>query len=173
MLIYIELNPSTNYDIMAIPLDGDRKPVALLATPFDERRPSLSPDGRWMVYQSNESGNFELFVRPFPNLNGGRWQVSTGGGSSPTWPTANEIIFRQNMTIQRVDVQTAPAFSVGSPQPMLQITLPVDAAGMSYAVAPDGKQVVVLKPAGLTGGPTEFRVLFNLNDELRRRHSAK
>ena len=140
-VIYIELSASTSYDIYAVDVVGDRKPRPLLTSQFDERRPSLSPDGKWFVYQSNESGQFEVFVRPFPNVDGGRWQVSAGGGSSPIWsPDGREIFYRQGQTIQRVAVQTAPSFSAGTPSQLFQTLLPVDSAGMSYAIGPDGKR---------------------------------
>jgi Tol biopolymer transport system component len=73
-----------NGDLMVLPLFGDRKPFAFLSTPFDERQGVFSPDGRWVAYQSNESGRFEIYVRTFPGT-GGQWQVSTGGGNSPRW----------------------------------------------------------------------------------------
>lgn len=172
-VIYIELNGGTSYDIMAVPLMGDRKPRALLATQFDERRPSLSPDGKWMVYQSNESGQFELFVRPYPNVDGGRWQVSAGGGSSPIWsPDGREIFYRQGQTIQHVAVQTSPVFSAGTPSQLFQTLLPVDSAGMSYGIAPDGKQFIIAKPETGTSGPVEYRIVLNWTEELRARVRA-
>jgi serine/threonine-protein kinase len=85
-LAYFEANPETGYDIWTLPLDTTNsdhpkpgKPEPFLRTPFDERRPMFSPDGRWIAYASNESGAFEIYVRPFPGP-GGKWQVSTGGG---------------------------------------------------------------------------------------------
>jgi eukaryotic-like serine/threonine-protein kinase len=169
-VIYIELSSTTSYDIYSVPLTGDRKPKALLATQFDERRPALSPDGKWMVYQSNESSQFELFVRPFPNVEGGRWQVSAGGGSSPIWsPDGREIYYRQGQTIQHVAVKTSPVFSAGTPSQLFQTTLPVDSAGMSYGIAPDGKQFLVVKPASGTTGPVEYRVVLNWIEDVRAR----
>ena len=60
-------------------MEGDRTADAVLDTEFGEARPALSPDGRWLAYESNESGQVEIFVRPFPNIDGGKWQVSTAG----------------------------------------------------------------------------------------------
>ena len=84
-----------------LPLEGDRKPFVFLKTNFDERRGQFSPDGRWVAYQSNESGRFEIYVRPFPGPSspggadgrgGGQWQVSTAGGMSPRWgPGGKEL----------------------------------------------------------------------------------
>ena len=64
-------------------LEGERSSKALLATEFGEFNGEVSGDGRWLAYQSNESGQFEIYVRPFPNVNEGRWQISTGGGTAP------------------------------------------------------------------------------------------
>ena len=71
-------------DVWALPLFGDRKPVAVLASNFNEDGAVLSHDGRWVAYQSNESGRFEVYVQSFPP-SGGTWQISTGGGDQPRW----------------------------------------------------------------------------------------
>src|ERR1019366_6551897 len=71
-----------NGDLMVLPLSGDRKPFPFLSTPFNETQGVFSPDGKWVAYQSNESGRSEVYVRPFPGP-GGQWQVSTGGGGAP------------------------------------------------------------------------------------------
>jgi len=168
--LYIEQGGATNYDIYAVSLTGDRAPRPLLVTPFDERRPSVSPDGNWMVYQSNESGSFELFVRPYPNVDGGRWQVSAGGGSSPIWsPAGGEIFYRQGTTIQRVPVTTTPVVSVGTPSPIATASLPVDGAGMTYAIDETGKAFLVVRPAGGAGGPVEFRLVLNWFEDIKAR----
>lgn len=84
-VVFHEIHPTNSWDIKTVTLDGERIVEPLLATPFDERRPSVSLDGRWMAYQSNESGQFDVFVRPFPDVDGGKWQVSRDGGNSPVW----------------------------------------------------------------------------------------
>lgn len=81
--------PKTGADLWVLPLQGDRKPVLLLGTEFNEQDASFSPDMRWIVYTSNESGRDEVYVRPFlahaPALSEGRWQVSKDGGFTPKW----------------------------------------------------------------------------------------
>jgi hypothetical protein len=89
-LLFTAVDPQLGWDIWALPLEGERKAFEFLKTSFDERRPDFSPDGRWVTYASNESGVFEVYVRPFRD-SGGQWQVSNGGGSSPRWRTHNEI----------------------------------------------------------------------------------
>ena len=59
--------------------------MPLLATDFNERNAEISPDGRWLAYQSNASGQYEIFVRPFPNVDEGQVQISTDGGTEPLW----------------------------------------------------------------------------------------
>ena len=91
--------PRTNYDIMTLPIEGDEKsgwkpgePKPFVNSAFDEGEPAFSPDGRWLAYQSNESGSFEVYVRPFPGP-GGKWQISTGGGSTPSGRTTARNFF--------------------------------------------------------------------------------
>jgi eukaryotic-like serine/threonine-protein kinase len=83
-LLYRTQDPKTGSDLWVLPLEGNRKPFAFLNTPFDERSGVFSPDGKWIAYQSNESGRIEIYVRPFPGP-GGQWQISTAGGIQPRW----------------------------------------------------------------------------------------
>jgi Tol biopolymer transport system component len=74
-----------NGDLMVLPMTGgDRHQYPFLSTPFNENQGVFSPDGKWVAYASNESGRYEIYVRPFPGP-GGKWQVSTGGGTMPRW----------------------------------------------------------------------------------------
>ena len=84
-LIYIAAaSAGASGDLMVLPITGERKPFVFLKTSFDERSPQFSPDGRWVAYQSNESGINQIYVRPFPGP-GGQWQISTAGGVQPRW----------------------------------------------------------------------------------------
>ena len=79
-------------DLHTLSLDGERTVSALVETEFAESRPRLSPDGRWIAYQTDESGGLEVLVRPFPEIDGGRWEASTDGGHSPVWsPDGREL----------------------------------------------------------------------------------
>jgi len=82
-VVFNSADPQTGWDLWALPLDGDRKPFPFLRTKFDERRAIFSPDGKWVAYTSNESGQQEVYVRPF--MGTGQWQVSTGGGAFSKW----------------------------------------------------------------------------------------
>ncbi len=98
-LAFFELDPETNNDIRILALEGDGwlgwKPgqvTTFLDSPFCELFPALSPDGRWLAYQSNESGQEEIYVRPFPGP-GGPWQISSGGGTIPIWSENGKELF--------------------------------------------------------------------------------
>ena len=85
----MEQDPKTSWDIVILPIEGDEasgwkpgKPTVFLNSPFVEVWPEFSPDGRWLAYMSNESGRYEVYVRPFPGP-GGKWQISTEGGGVP------------------------------------------------------------------------------------------
>jgi Tol biopolymer transport system component len=101
-LLYHSPDPQTDQDLWVLPLEGDRKPWLFLKTNFNERHAHFSPDGRWVVYMSNESGRAEIYARPFAfpaggatasgsatdtvqGRTGGQWQVSTAGGIFPQW----------------------------------------------------------------------------------------
>ncbi len=169
-LVYIELDSKTGFDIYSVPLSGERKPRPLLTTPADERRPTLSPDDKWMAYQSDESGSFEIFVRPFPDINGGRWQVSAGGGASPLWGTdLHEIFFRRGQSVARVGVSTTPTFAPGTPATLFQTNLMPDAGGIQYALAPGGKRFVLIKTHASAETRSEYHVVLNWFDEVRAR----
>ena len=101
-LLYYSVDPQTNRDLWVVPIEGDRTPWVFLKTPFDERQGTFSPDGRWVAYQSNESGRNEIYIRPFagPEASGaaapaagGQWQVSTAGGIYPRWRRDGKELF--------------------------------------------------------------------------------
>ena len=92
VLLYRRLDPKTGTDIWALPLEGDRRAFPVVQTSFEERDAQFSPDGKWIAYQSNESGRFEVYVQPFPGP-GGKTQVSTGGGAQPRWQRDGRELF--------------------------------------------------------------------------------
>jgi serine/threonine-protein kinase len=108
------VNLAGNRDISVVQAGVDTVPKPLVATPdFDESAIALSPDGKWLAYESNESGPTNVFIRPFPNTLGGRWQVSTSGGRAPLWARNGRELFYVNESRDMVVVPVAPGTSPG------------------------------------------------------------
>ena len=155
-LAFFELDPETDWDIRILPLEGDErsgwKPgqaTTFLSAPFEELFPAFSPDGRWLAYQSNESGQNEIYVRPFPGP-GGKWQISSGGGTIPIWSENGTELFYLSPTPQiMVVTYTAEGESFRASQPLLRSEGRI--AGRRFARAydlhPDGERFAVLMPA--------------------------
>ena len=126
VLAFHQLNPGTDCDIMTLPIEGDEKsgwkpgePKPFVNSAFNERQPAFSPDGRWLAYQSNESGNYEVYVRPFPGP-GGKWQISTGGGVYPKWSrNGKELFYRTPDSKIMVVTYTASGDSFRADKPQL------------------------------------------------------
>jgi len=170
LLAYGELEPMAQQDIWILPLAGDHKPVPFLRTPFNEMEPAFSPDGRWIAYTSDESGRQEVYVRPYPGP-GGKWQVSTGGGSRPQWTRdARQLFYRGDNSIMVVPVTTRPAFSAGQPRLFAsgQFHAATSGFGWDYAVAPDGRRVLAIKPSEQQLPPPQINVVVNWFADLRR-----
>ena len=161
-----------------LPLQGERKPQPFLQTPFNERNARLSPDGRWLAYVSDESGRYEVYVRPFPGP-GGKWQISTEGAAEVTWsPKGNELFYRtgeQREKMMVVDIQTQPAFSAGKPRQLFEGPYASDATAGSwaadYSIAPDGQRFLMLKAKEQQQQTalTQINVVQNWFEELKRR----
>ena len=113
-LAYHENNPKTQKDIWVVRM-SDHKSQPFLVTPFFEGDPTFSPDGHWLVYVSNESGRPEVYVQPFPGP-GGKWQISTEGGTEPAWNrNGREMFYRSGNKMMALDVATQPAFPQANP----------------------------------------------------------
>lgn len=154
---------------------GSVKP--LLQTTFAERNAEISPDGRWMAYESNESGRFEVYVRPFPNLDGGRWQVSTGGGTQAAWArNGRELFYRNEDALMAVSIRTEGGFVAGNPALLFRGQFVPTLGGRNYDVSPDGRRFLMLKEAKTseTGEPqrASLVVVANWTEELKRRVPA-
>ena len=149
-------------DIGVLTVEGERTVEMLLETEFEERAPALSPDGQWLAYQSNESGREEIYVQPFPNVDDGKWQVSTSGGFDPIWsPDGRNLFFVDESQVMIAHVETEPAFSPGTPTVAFSAsTYNLSGGGRRYDLAADGERFIMLKPAGmLTTGDAGFERL--------------
>ena len=101
-------------DLVLVALDGEDAPETLLSTEFNESMGGLSPDGAWLAFVSDESGQPEVYVRPFPNVEAGRSTISTAGGQGPVWSRdGSELFYWASNQFMAVSVQTTPSFSRG------------------------------------------------------------
>jgi serine/threonine-protein kinase len=138
----------------------------------DEEQPSFSPDGRWLAYRSDESGDFEIYVRSYPGT-GGKWQISTAGGAVPKWSNnGKELLYRTEDNQIMVVTYTASGDSFHADKPKLwspgQFSDRLGA--VNFDLSPDGKRVVVLRvPASENPPITKVTFVFNFFDELHRK----
>jgi eukaryotic-like serine/threonine-protein kinase len=148
-LLYYEVHPTTARDLWALDMTAtDRPPRVVANTPAQEVLAQFSPDGRWVAYQTNESGRFEVAVQPFPEA-GAKWQVSTAGGVAPRWRAdGKELYFlAPDATMMAVPVTTAgPSLEAGTPVALFPTRI-VDGGTVAinrpqYAVARDGRFLI-------------------------------
>jgi eukaryotic-like serine/threonine-protein kinase len=148
-LIYTQLNPGTQADLMAVPVDGDRKPFVVAQTPANEDQGQVSPDGHWIAYTSNESGQSEIYVIPFPpSPSGGKWLVSLGGGVQARWRRDGKELFyiSPDNKMMAVEVKTQPVFQSGNPQALFateMVDTGIRTGPVSWDIAPDGRFLIV------------------------------
>src|SRR6184192_421411 len=156
-------------DILGIRPGIDTAPVPVVATKFSEMSAAFSPNGRWLAYISNETGEDEIYVVPFPKTGAGKWAISAGGGTEPLWShRGNELFYRDASGDHvAVEVHTNPTFSLGRSVALFP------AAGFSslrfapqYAVAPDDQRFLMIRPLQ-TGTPDKLIVVENWFEELR------
>jgi len=175
---------STGWDLYTLSMEGNEKTgwkpgeaKPFLNTPATEVYPAFSPDGRWLAYMSNESGAMEVYVRPFPGP-GGKWQISSGGGSLPIWShTSKQLFYRTNDQKIMGVTYSASGESIQASKPVLWSDAPFTNRGtaINYALHSDGKRFAVLKAPG-TGADQQvnkFVLVLNFFDELRQKFAAK
>ena len=144
-LVYREYDAKTGKRrISYVALDSAHAPHVVVADAFNSSSPALSPDGRWMAYVSDESGRNEVYVRPFPGP-GGRWQISSGGGTEPRWsPTGREIFFRSGTAMMAVPVQAGATFVPGDARQLFQGSYATDLNYPDYDVSRDGRSFLMV-----------------------------
>ena len=166
----------TSPDVFVVGSGADREPTPVLQSGFPERNAALSPDGAWVAYESAESGQFEVYVRPFPDVPGGKWQISTDGGSQALWSRdGNELFFVAAAGgLMSVRVERGGSLKIGTPTRVLDGSYVWTVPGFSgrlYDVTPDGRRFILLKDAGLsrqTNLPESITVVQNWDQELKR-----
>jgi eukaryotic-like serine/threonine-protein kinase len=176
-LLYWTLGPPTR--IWALPLGGgaaDRQPIPVSSSQFNEAMGCFSPDGRWIAYQSDESGKKEIYVQPFDASSAakspaagapgvGKWMVSNGGGGSPLWRGDGKELFylSSDGMATAVELNATGAFQAGVPKPLFRVP-----AGLVYwDVTPDGKRFLLAAPSS-TGARPFFTVVLNWQSGLKK-----
>ncbi len=168
-LLYTQLNAKTKRDIWVLPLDGDKKPLPFLVTQLNEGNARFSPDGRWVAYESDESGDYEIYVRSF-SMNaartavdvGGKWQVSKGCGIDPHWRSDGRELYYLTCDgyIMAVQIAASPDFKPGTPR-----RLGIPQREGAWGASSDGKRFLKLAPEGK---PQPYTVVLNWQAGLKR-----
>ncbi len=172
-LLYRSVDPKTGYDIWALPMNGDRKPFPVVQTNFDERDAQFSPDGKWIAYQSNESGRFEIYIQPFPGP-GSKLQVSTNGGAQVRWgPNGKELFYiALDARLMAVPIRLASnpqTAEPGSPTPLFATRVGGALQGtftQQYDVSSDGQRFLMNTITEEAASP--ITVILNWNPEAKK-----
>jgi serine/threonine protein kinase len=163
-------DPKTKADVWVLPLFGDQKPFPFLQTEANEIRARFSPDGRWIAYISDESGINQVYVQSFPT-SGGKWQVSTNGGSTPAWRRDGKELFyvSTDKKVMAVDVKgEGPTFEVGAPKALFDLRVPsFNNAQAQFAVTADGKKFLIANTVG-ENSSLPITVVMNWTADLKR-----
>jgi serine/threonine-protein kinase len=178
-LIFTELAPGTGANVMQVNVTGTHAVTPLVQTPAAERNGIVSPDGRWLAYEANDSGVFEIYVRPYPDVASARWQVSTGGGTQPLWSRDGRELFfvSPGYALLRVGVAHGASWTATTPTMLLKDGSMIREAGptnRTYDVSPDGRRFLVVKQAaGPDASPPQFVVVQHFDELLKTLVPAK
>ena len=177
-ILFSEASQTTAFDVMMLTLDASKRVLPLVQTPFDERNPIVSSDMRWLAYEANDTGAFEIYVRPFPDVNGGRWQVSNAGGTQPLWARGGHelFFFGPDGALMRVAVSPGQVWTAAAPEKVLEGRYVVSTGGnvpRNYDVSPDGQRFLMLEATEAAGAPSRIAVVQHFDEELRRVVPAK
>jgi eukaryotic-like serine/threonine-protein kinase len=165
----------TGVDVVMLTLENPPRIHPLLQTPFVERNAELSPDEHWLAYESNESGQFQISVRPFPDVTQGRYQVSAAGGTQPHWARGGGELFYVAPDGALMSVRTSEGTAWKASAPTKVVTRQYFHGGganfsRTYDVSPDGKRFLMLKdkPSDQAPAPAKVVVVRNWFGELKR-----
>ena len=168
-LAFTDSDPKSGADIWLLSLEGERKARPFLQTPASEAGGVFSLDGRWIAYDSNESGRREVYLQPFPGP-GAKWQVSTEGGRQSVWArNGREIFYRSGDKMMAVEVQTEPSFRLSKPKMLFEGRYEGADGWFGYAnydVTADGQRFLMIRSEE-EPAPTRIRVVLNWAEELK------
>jgi serine/threonine protein kinase/Tol biopolymer transport system component len=182
LLLTAESRGGGSWQIGALSLGGNVERKPLLDSPdYSVGFPSISPDGNWLAYASTESAKGDIFVRPFPDVNKGRWPISTNGGSCPLWsPDGRELYYlsEDDRAVTAVPVRTGMAFSAGTARKLFSRNAYLESTpGSPWDIHPDGKRFLMLKKAGTTVSTRDpwrrITIILNWFEELKQRVPVK
>ena len=173
-LVLRQITPDVRTSLWLLTLDGTGAVRPLVVTEHDELNGEISPDGHWLAYQADESGSFEVYIRPFPDVEGGRWQVSTGGGIQPAWsPDGRELFYLAPGRLMSVPIRGVVTPSLGTPRVILPALAfsPYSRSGRIYDVSPDGQRFLIFDPNATVSsdplaGLSRLEVVLNWTEEL-------
>jgi eukaryotic-like serine/threonine-protein kinase len=151
-----------------------REIQVLLDGDYAQLNPQVSSNGLWLTYQSDESGRFEIYVRPYPQLKSARWQISSSGGSSPRWSRdGRELFYLEGSRMMSVTLrEQAAAFQAGTPRPLFTAPTSNGPLGDDYDVTPDGRFLFIADVEASMARPTELRLVQNWGSGLRAKLAA-
>jgi serine/threonine-protein kinase len=174
-LLFTEWFPKTGADVMALRLGGPHQVLPLVQTRFNERNGMVSPDGRWLAYEADDSGAFEIHVRPYPDVNRGHWQISTSGGTQPVWgPQGQELFYvAPDGALMRVGVSAGAAWTAGAATKVIESRYVTSTTGLyqrNFDIAPDGQRFLMLKAANVDANtaPPQIVIVQHFDEELKR-----
>jgi serine/threonine-protein kinase len=169
-LLFVQAGNSYDLTMIAVG-EADAQPTPVLASPSAEWNGEVAPGGRWLAYQSNESGRAEIYVRPFPDVDGTRIQVSTNGGTRPTWSRDGRELFYYLPPgiVHAVAVQTGATFKAGRPEVLFTGQYATPQVGRVYDVSPDGRRILLIKRGASEdqGEARQLVVVVNWFEELK------
>ena len=170
MLVFSQVNPDSGQDLHLLSMERGYRSKPLLHEHFHEGSPALSPDGRWIAYRSDETGPFEIYVRPFPNVDEGKSQISTNGGTAPMWASnGRELFYRAGNSMMVVPIETEPSFTYGTPGVLFSAGYIANMQNVH--ISKDGQRFLVIKDDLQTlesSGLDEINVVLNWTEELKR-----
>jgi len=167
-LVYLTFNPSTGSDLWTLSLDdGVRKAIPWLSSNFDERGAEISPDGRFLAYLSDESGQYEVYVQAFPGQ-GAKWKISTNGGTEVCWArSGRELFYREDDKMMAVRIETRPEFSASKPSVLFTGYRTSNPGFRFYDVFPDGEHFLMVRGEE-SPSSTELALIQNWSGEVER-----
>ena len=171
-LIFDHLGGQGGRHISVLTVEGEPGAEVLLDTEFNEDRAAISPGGHWIAYSSDETGQYEVYVRPFPDVDDGQWQVSTSGGFQPVWsPNGRELFYRSSGNLMVTPIETEPTFASGTPEFLLSTSGYTNRRSPRfYDISPDGRLFLLTRgTADDSSTQPQIVVIQNWHQELLER----